>query len=153
MLAMTTSCECGSCPYLLAWSDRLSRWVSYGKVIHEARGQGLQSDEEIKLAEPATRFRIAERELELSHIDRVRLRLELSDGRTVELVPNVPELNRVDGDYAKIYAGGSVELEFSLPEAIAREDIRSASLSVNGYYQLYGSPEILARLPPLPASD
>ena len=153
MLAMTTFCECGSCPYLHAWSDRLDRWVSYGKVIHEAQGAELQAEEEVNLTELATRFRIAERELELSHIDQVRLRLELSDGRTLELVPDIPVLNRVDGDYAEIYAGGSVEFEFALPEAIAKEDIRSSSLSVNGYYQLYTSPEMLARLPRLPVSE
>ncbi len=153
MLAMTTSCDCGSCPYLHAWSDRLGRWVSYGKVIHEAQGAELQAEEEVNLAELATRFRIAERELELSHIDQVRLQLELGDGRTIELVPEIPALNRVDGDYAEIYAGDTVELEFTLPDAIAKEDIRSSSLSVNGYYQLYTSPEMLARLPRLPVSE
>ncbi len=153
MLTMTASSASGSCPYVLAWSDRLERWVDYGKVIHEAQGPELQDVEEVRLTEPSTRFRIAERELELSHIDQVRLRLELSDGRTVELVPDIPALSRVDGDYAEIYAGGTVELEFRLPDAIAREDIRSSSLSVNGYYQLYTSPEMLARIAPLPVSE
>jgi hypothetical protein len=136
---LTASSGIGSCPYLYAWDETRQDWVRYRKVIHDAYAEELESTDTVELAGSAMRFRLVERELERSYIDKVSLDLRLEDGRTLTLEPDVPALGAADGEYARIEAGEARELSFTLPDGVERGQIRESSLSVTGYYERYGN--------------
>lgn len=129
----------GSCPYLYAWNDQSQRWNNYGKVIHGYYGRQKEATERVKLHRFSTRFRLTEHELELSHINRVRLLVDLKDGRRLYLEPDTKSVQGKDASYQRIFAGASFEFNFNLPTSVNRDEVVRSHLDVTGYYRLYGS--------------
>jgi hypothetical protein len=124
-----------SCPFLYAWDESATRWISYGKVIRNARGNQLEMTDSIKLSQLATKFRLAEEEPEQSFIDHVTLRLLLSDGSQVVLKPTTKLLADRHSKRLYIPAFGAIEFEFMLPEWLKRSDVEQSTISITGYYE------------------
>lgn len=127
----------GSCPFLYSWDERLKTWIWHGKVIHRANSKEKEMKQEISLSSLATRFRLREEELELSHIDLAVLRVNLTDGSQRVLLPGNDALAKEDGVYAKIKAGQTLQFEFQLSPHIAPEDVVASTLILKGYYEPY----------------
>jgi hypothetical protein len=144
-LQLTAGADVGSCPYLYALDGKTGRWRGYGKVIHTADSKAKKMTQLVKLDGFANHFRLTEHELELSYIDRVQLVLDLHDGRKINLSPQQEIMSRTDGNAQKIYAGQTVEFDFTLPDELAPKDIKNSSLTITGYYQRYGSMIMSAR--------
>jgi hypothetical protein len=146
----TSASEGHSCPYLYAWSDQVSRWQSYGKVIRDARGQSQEMTQVIKLTSFGTKFRLAEEESERSFIDQVQLRIELKEGSQVILKPVTKILAERDGRRLYIPAFKMAEFAFELPVWIKPADVEQTSLSITGYYERLPFPPICR--PPIAVS-
>ena len=138
-LQATVINEEGSCPFLYAWHPETQSWMWYGKVIHKAKSKAREMTQEIPLTSFASRFRLSEEELELSHIDYVALKLELQDGTTHVLKPNNPVLSEVDEKYVRIPAGSFVEFGFTPPSGVEAAAVKRSTLTVKGYYEPYSS--------------
>ena len=134
--AVTTSCECGSCPYLYAW-EAGGGWRNTGKIIDKAMGADRQLSETRSFAGAVTRFRLVEHEAELARIDRVALAVRLASGRVVDVPTTEPPLRQADGRYVDLAMGDSIEFRFTLPRSLRRERIVESQLTVTGYYDRY----------------
>ena len=122
----------GSCPYLYAWSEGSGEWVRYGKVIHSAIGKAGKLTEEKRLYDFTDRVRLAEEELELSHIDRVTLKVRQAGGTVSTIAPRLPALTADDDVYVRIYAGQSIDVEFDIPDWLDRGTIEETSVVISG---------------------
>lgn len=134
--AFTTSCECGSCPYLYAWESG-GGWRNTGKIIDKAMGADRQLSETRSFAGAVTRFRLVEHEAELARIDRVALTVRLASGQVVDVPTSEPTLRQADGRYVDLAMGDSIEFRFALPPSLRRERIVESQLTVTGYYDRY----------------
>jgi len=141
-LELTAGEGYGSCPYLYVLDSGTGRWVNYGKVIHEADTPLKETTEEVRLHTLATRFRIAEEELEISQINRVMLLLDLRKSQTLRLEPDLAALKAADKDYVAIAAGKALEFSFALPAGVREADVAAARLMITGYYRRYSSMSI-----------
>ena len=152
-LAMTVGYDGASCPYVYAWSEEVNDWVNYGKIIHEAKGRAAEMAETRSFPGFVNRFRLAEEEPELAHIDQVRLTVSLKDGRELQLAPSLATLASHDGKRLKLYYGEYVEFAFQLPGGVERDEVVRSTLSVTGYYELYSDlTQASAHMCPSPAS-
>ena len=134
-LEMTAGAEIGSCPILYAWNGSEATWVRRGKIIHQARTWSNRSSETISFDGFVGRFRIAEEELERATISDVRLTVELADGGSLTLAPDVgpPSADKS----VELYANDEVEFNFALPENLRESDVTRSRLTVSGYYDRY----------------
>lgn len=129
----------GSCPYLYGFDAGRKEWINYGKIIHEFNTREKKATQTVPLARPMTRFRIAEEELELSHIDQASLRLDMQDGTAIVLKPDLAALAETDERAVSLYADQAVEFAFDYPDWLEPAHIGRASLVVTGYYQPYST--------------
>ena len=142
-LAVTTSCECGSCPYLYAWRESGGGWRNTGKIIDKAIGEEHQMSETRRFDGLVTRFKLIEHEAEVARIDQVSLQIELGSGRTLTLQPSEHAVQHVDGNYLNLAMGDAAEFRFALPPDLHGEKVKESRLTVTGYYDRYN--DILAR--------
>lgn len=136
---LTTGGGAGSCPYLLAWDADRGGYVNHGKVIDAANGVAREQTEVRRFAGLKLRFRLEERELEVAHINMVKLVLRLTNGRTITLGAPHADLAQDDDAYARILAHQALDVAFALPEGVEARDVRTSTLRIKGYYQRYGS--------------
>lgn len=134
--AVTTSCSCGSCPYLYAWESGVG-WRNTGKIIDKAGGAERKLSETRSFSGAVTHFRLVEHEAELARIDRVSLSVRLASGRIVDLRTTVPRLRRTDGRYVDLAMGDSIEFHFALPPSLRDKRVVESRLTVTGYYDRY----------------
>ncbi len=138
-LQLTAGEGYGSCPYLYAWDAKNSDWVRYGKVIHQAIGKAKEMEEERALHAFTSHIRLTEEELELSHIDKVALKVETKAGSIFMLKPTLKALNAKDGRYVRIYAGQKLDIDFETPTWLAAEDVVKTAVIITGYYERYSA--------------
>ncbi|MGB6536120.1 MAG: hypothetical protein WBF58_09180 [Xanthobacteraceae bacterium] len=123
------------CPYLYAWSDRESRWDSYGKMIHGAENAAHERTQIVALSSLATKFRLAEEEPEISFIDDIHLIVYLRDGSEITLEPQTEDGGMAHGQI-RIAPFTEVKFGFTLPSTVKQADVEKASLSITGYYEI-----------------
>ncbi len=133
----------GSCPYLYAWRNEEQGWVRYGKVIDGAKDKTMT--ERVIFEGFPSRFRLAEEELEVAHIDHVTLEVELNDGSGFTLATSDRHLASLDGDAAVIPAGNLIDFAFALPDGVSSSEVKTSTLAITGYYQRYSDLQLSAR--------
>jgi hypothetical protein len=134
----------GSCPYVYAFDEADSEWVRHGKIIDNASTPAKETTERRALPGLATRFRIAEEELELTFVRRVRLELTLADGRVLTLKPRNRLRPEASGHYEKIKYGGARNYVFDAPAALGRASVVKSTLVITGYYIRYADAGMFA---------
>jgi hypothetical protein len=127
----------GSCPYLLSWDERRRDWVEHGKVLHPANQQRLESSQSISLSGLVTRFRLEEREPEMTTLDRAELFLTLRDGAQVAASP--ADLCGRGATPLLVFWGEAREFAFALPPGVSEDDVKESRLVLTGYYRRYAS--------------
>jgi hypothetical protein len=127
----------GSCPYLLSWDEQRRDWVEHGKVLHPANEQRLESSQSINLSGLVTRFRLEEREPEVTTLDRAELFLTLKDGQQVAARPADP--GGRGATPSLVFWEEAQEFAFSLPRGVSAEDVTQSRLVLTGYYRRYSS--------------
>jgi hypothetical protein len=127
----------GSCPYLASWDERRMRWLQYGKVLHPAEGQGHESVQSIVLPGFISRFRLEEREPEVTTLDRTELFLTLRDGSQVTAQPINTDWRSMFPSH--LFWNETQEFAFALPRGVSPDDVTQSRLVLTGYYQRYSS--------------
>jgi hypothetical protein len=127
----------GSCPYLLSWDEQRHDWVEHGKVLHPANEPRLESTQSINLSGLVTRFRLEEREPEVTTLDSAELFLTLKDGHQVAARP--ADTGRRGATPLLVFWEEAQELAFSLPPGASAEDVIQSRLVLTGYYRRYSS--------------
>jgi hypothetical protein len=139
VLALTAGTEAGSCPYLTSWSPSTRRWTEFGKVLHEAKGKDLEQSQTIRLGGFRSRFRLVEREPEISYIDAARLIVRMKNAGSLALEPDTELLAKTDGRHATFLWGEGIEFSFTLPEGAKESDVVSSELILTGYYERFAA--------------
>lgn len=142
-LELTAGDGYGSCPFLYSYDEAKTTWVSHGKVIDNADAASKELTQDMPVSVFSTRFRLAEEEPEVSEINRVVLKVTRKDGQTLTLDPDDVRLKDKDDRYVRILAGRAINIAFSLPPGLKRDDVASSSLSVTGYYRRYSSMNVV----------
>ena len=137
----------GSCPFLYSYDERKSTWVSHGKVIDGADTAEKEMTQDIDLEAFATRFRLAEEELEMTQINRVTLTVTLDSGETSGLLPDDLRLKEKDARYVPVMSGREITINFRLPPGIRQEQVTKSALSITGYYRRYSSMNVVDMRP------
>jgi hypothetical protein len=127
----------GSCPYLLSWDEQRRDWVEHGKVLHPANEQRLESSQSINLSGLVTRFRLEEREAEVTTLDRADLFLTLKDGEQVAARPADP--GGRGATPSLVFWGEAREFAFALPPGVSADEVTDSRLVLTGYYRRYSS--------------
>ena len=123
----------GSCPYLASWDDRRMRWLQYGKVLHPAEGQGHESVQSIVLPGFISRFRLEEREPEVTTLDSTKLFLTTLEGWYQV------RAQLIDTDWRRMFPfhlfwNETQEFAFALPRGVSPDDVTQSRLVLTGYY-------------------
>ena len=103
--------------------------------------------QDIDLEAFATRFRLAEEELEMSQINRVTLTVTLDSGETSVLLPDDVRLKEKDARYVPVMSGREITINFRLPPGIRQEQVTKSALSITGYYRRYSSMNVVDMRP------
>jgi hypothetical protein len=141
-LELTASSGGGSCPFLYAFDETAQDWINHGKVIDQANAESKRMTQEVKLAKPAFRFRLAEQELEMSMIDRAALILKMKSGSSRVVEADDALMAQADGRERIILSGQAAEFSFRMPADVQMADIEETYLSITGYYRRYGSMQL-----------
>lgn len=152
-LELTAGEGYGSCPFLYSYDDAARTWVSHGKVIDNADDPSKEMTQEVDITAFATRFRIAEEELEMSEMNRVVLNVTRKDGTAMQLMPDDIRLKEKDDRYVRILSGRAINVSFSLPPGMKAADVASSKLSITGYYRRYSSMNVVDGRKPQPPSQ
>jgi hypothetical protein len=127
----------GSCPYVYAMDAGERQWARHGKIIDNASSPIKEMTQRLQLPGNVTRFKIAEEELELTFVHKVRLELALGDGRMISIRPRNRLRPESADHYDKIKYGTEREYDFDLPLGINPVDVVKSTLAVTGYYLRY----------------
>lgn len=132
-LAVTTSCECGSCPYLYAWDEANLEWMNSGVMLEFANSPAKAMWDWRKFEGAVLRYRVQEDEAEVTSISNVCLDVEMLDGTCLALTPTVGEYpTNIDLMFHE-----GAEYSFELPSDVCRENIRSSTFRLRGHYRRY----------------
>jgi hypothetical protein len=127
----------GSCPYLLSWDGQRMQWAEYGKVLHPADEQAHEGVQSVVLPGFVSRFRLEEREPELTTLDRAELVLSLRDGEQVTAQPIGTDGRSMFPSH--LFWDEAQEFAFALPRGVSPDDVTQSRLVLTGYYQRYSS--------------
>jgi hypothetical protein len=131
-----------SCPFLMAWDEKLGRWIDHGKILDKAPSAEREYSEVKSFPGFQSKFRIEEREPEIAFVRSPELLVVLKDNRTIRL--------QRKGDHVMLYWGDKAEISFQLPDDIPETSVIETRLILRGYYQRYSA--LVARVAqPLPA--
>lgn len=135
-LSVTTSCECGTCPFIYCWDEAGREWVNAGIVLEFANSPEKVTWDWRKFEGAVLKFRVQEDEAEVTYISGVALDVELFDGTLHSLA-----CNGVHGDEAEpaieLMFHEGAEFSFELPPDMGCDDIKSSTFRLRGYYRRY----------------
>jgi hypothetical protein len=126
-----TEWNCLSCPWLYVMVD--GRWVKLEEVLKDVVGRDARTTTRTRIPAAAVQgrrltLRIAEEKREVTHLERVVLRV----GQTMLAPVGHGELRAHDDAQLKLSYGQKVELVFELPEGADAADVE---LLVSGWYE------------------
>lgn len=136
-LGLTAGSEGGSCPFVYAWSDKYNAFVNHGKILHKANGRHNEQTDSRSFEGFVSRFKIAEEEAEIAHLDQVYLSVIMKDGSRLKLPVSRTALQGNDRKRVSLALGNQIELTFHLPPGVASADVARSVLTARGYYQRY----------------
>ncbi|MEQ9706786.1 MAG: hypothetical protein RLN66_07440 [Roseitalea porphyridii] len=145
VLLLSALVEEGSCPFLYSWCEIAREWVSLGKVLTAFTSAELQGEQAKRFDGFRSRFRLIEREHERTWVCSISLDVELADGSTCSLDP---EILTGDGSAqwpVRMELGHVLDFVFHLPEHVAAEDVTGTVLRMSGYYERYTAEDMAER--------
>ena len=135
-LSVTTSCACGTCPYLHAWDAAAHQWVDTGVMLEFANTAAKTTWDWRRFEGAVLRFRVQEDEAEFTRVSGGRLEVELFNGARHTLFCDA-FVGASDETPIDLMFNQSVELSFELPQGVRSEDVRSSTFWLRGYYERY----------------
>jgi hypothetical protein len=123
----------GSCPYLMVYDAEKGYWKQLGTVITDRNDISLKGSEVHLLGDSSTKFRIEERDNEITYLDSLSLLYEDSSNETHEALLNIPQLDKLDKSYYVLHQGEFLNIDVKRFLPAHAKNIR---LKVDGYYQI-----------------
>ncbi|AFY68527.1 hypothetical protein Pse7367_0210 [Thalassoporum mexicanum PCC 7367] len=125
----------GSCPFLVTFNHKAQK-LELGTVLYGLKDKSLQKTELHSLGRGVSRFRIEEREPEISYIDSLSvIYTEPATGDSLEKVYPLPELESIDEQYLVLKQGESFEVDI---DSLIPKNATELQLKINGYYEVLG---------------
>lgn len=122
----------GSCPYLLVYDASKGYWIDLGTVLYSRASKTLQDTEIHTLGNQTTKIKLEERENEITYIDSLAiLYTETDTGVNREIIPSLPNIHQIDGQYLVLNKGENIEIEF---RNLIPNNAINIQLKINGYY-------------------
>jgi hypothetical protein len=137
-VGFTAHTESGQCPVLEVYDEESKTYEPFGKVLVSSNWDYSARDQVIAFDKPQLRFRLVERELEVTHLDQATLAAILKDGRRIELDADVGHLVHRDDRHVVLFNGEAIDFGFSLPASVSIDQVQSTTLTLRGHYQRYG---------------
>jgi hypothetical protein len=137
----------GSCPYLMVYDAQKGYWIELGTVITGRQDKSWQGYEIHSLGDHPLKFRLEEREAEVTFIDQISILYKDSqNGGEAEVSSQISELTDADNKYFVLHQGDSLEIDLKKILPTSAIDVR---LKINGYYEVLPGATLMQ---PLPAS-
>jgi hypothetical protein len=124
----------GSCPYLLVFDSEKQIWKELGTVLSGLDSANLQQTKLYQLGNKPIKFKIQERDPEITYLD--SLSLIYKDSQTNELKEvfyTADKLEKIDHEYFELHQGEFLEIDLGKILPSTASDIK---LKINGYYEL-----------------
>jgi hypothetical protein len=134
---LTPTPEAGSCPHLLSWDENDNEWVNLGKVLHKAPSRDRVYTDALTFEGLRTRFRIEEREPEVSHLLSAKLVAKLESGESIELAPVEGGFRAGNSGDRELLWGESADISFALPDNVDQDRVVESKFEITGYYERY----------------
>lgn len=131
---MSPNYQSGSCPFLLVYNSKKAYWLDMGTVLYGRNEKSLQHYEVHNIERNISKIKLEEREPEITYID--ALSIIYTDRRTKtvrEVIPPIPEIKKLDGDYLLLHQGEFIEIDFETLIPAQSSDLK---LKINGYYEI-----------------
>ena len=112
VLAMRQGGGIGSCPYVYTRSSRTGPWQKEGHILYGLDDSRREATDEIGLRNFDGAVLIREEDREVSYLDELLIREVTADGRIHTLSPEMPALQRRDGQYVSLRRGDSLTVVF-----------------------------------------
>lgn len=138
-VGFTAHAEGGQCPILEIYDEDTRTYKAFGKVLVSSDWDYTARDQVIPFEGPQLRFRLAERELEVSLIDQATLTATLKNGWRIDLASDVGHLAYRDGRNVVLFSGEAIDFGFPLPSGVTPDQIQSTTLTLRGHYKRYGN--------------
>jgi hypothetical protein len=123
----------GSCPYLMVYDSEKDYWKELGTVITGRNNFSLKGSEVHLLGDNSTKFRIEERDNEITYLDSLSLLYEDANNQVHETALSIPVLDRLDQKYYVLHQGEFLNIDVKRFLPIGSRNVR---LKVDGYYQI-----------------
>lgn len=124
----------GSCPYLVVYDTKKGYWIDLGTTLTGRQTKGQKTSEIYSLGENPSKFKIEERDKEITYLDSVSiLYTDKNTGEEKEISSHISKLDAIDDVYYVLHQNESLEIDLKklLPESAS--NIR---MKINGYYEL-----------------
>lgn len=124
----------GSCPYLMVYDSEKGYWIDLGTVITGRQTKAQKNYESHSLGAHPLKFRIEERDKEITYLDSISiLYTDSHSGEEKEVQSQILELADVDENYYILHQNDSLEID--LKKLLPKTAIE-VRLKVNGYYEV-----------------
>ncbi|MGK7954819.1 MAG: hypothetical protein AB4063_06095 [Crocosphaera sp.] len=123
----------GSCPYLMVYDSKKDTWVDKGTILSTRKSKPIKHQEFHPIGNHVSKFRIEERESEITYIDSLSILYKNPDiDKVKEIVYPMEELKEVDNKYLLLHQGESLDIEL---EKLIPTNASNITLKINGYYE------------------
>jgi Trypsin-like peptidase domain len=102
----------GSCPYLMIYDSQKGYWIDLGNVMVGRQDKSSKDYETYSLGDHPSKFRIEEREPEITYINSISI--VYTDSKTnqeQEIKSNIPELRHLDDKYITLNQNDHLEID------------------------------------------
>jgi hypothetical protein len=112
VLAMIQGVGVGSCPYVYTRSPKTRPWHREGHILYGLNASRKEATDEIRLSKFDGTVQIREEDREVSYLDEILVRETTAEGETHTLLPDIPALQRQDGQYISLRRGERLTVVF-----------------------------------------
>ncbi len=121
-----------ACPYIFTYEADRRAWLMDTTILYKLVGPEAETTQARRLTRFDGRLLLREVEPETSYVDRIAVRLLMSDGRTLTLTLHDPLLSAADGHYLILHQGDEQLLTFDVPAGAL--PVRETWVIATGYY-------------------
>lgn len=124
----------GSCPYLLVFNSKEKQWIEDGTVLTSRNDKSRKGTEVYRFYSGETKFRIEERDREISYIDFMQIRYTTAGSDEVgKISVPISSLQKIDDDYLVLHQGESFEFDIS---KLLPKEVSDCELVIDGFYEV-----------------
>lgn len=139
--SMSVGFAYGSCPYLIVYDSEKGYWKELGTVITDRNDISLKGSEVHLLGDSSTKFRIEERDNEITYLDALSILYEDSSNETHEALLNIPLLDKLDKNYYILHQGEFLNIDV---KRLLPAHVKNIRLKVDGYYKILDPSKMIA---------